>query len=182
MQQVLLEVGHGPTPRGFDPGSQAHGLREYDLNWVLANSARDALLDLGISAKITDATASLYKIGKSADGFPVFVSCHHNAFNGLAQGTEVLVHDTKADPKDFELAEMISSEISAELGIRNRGVKKKSLAVLSGAEDAEGDHYAGSHASVLVEPYFLDALRSGHELWSERSGRALARAIARFLS
>jgi len=42
---VALEVGHGPTPSGFDPGTMSFGNRisEYELNKVAALACQKSL-------------------------------------------------------------------------------------------------------------------------------------------
>lgn len=178
---VLLEVGHGPYPGGFEKGAHAHGVNEYDLNWIAARACTERLGTLGIPCTITDSGASLYDIGAQAKEYDVFISIHHNAANASAQGAEALVHKVKHDPEDIELASVLSGYLAAAHGIRDRGVKKhKRLGVLSGAEDAE-KHYAYTQASVLVECYFMDALIDNHHEWSRTSGYFLADGIKRYL-
>jgi N-acetylmuramoyl-L-alanine amidase len=178
---VLIEVGHGPYPGGFEKGASARGVHEYDLNWDAAKACSEALSKLGIPSQITDSGLSLYDIGKLGEEYDVFMSIHHNAFDGDVQGCEVLVHKDKHDDADVVLGGFVSKEMSRVLGFRNRGVKaNRRLGVLSGAEDAE-KHYSSTKASVLAECYFMDALPANHSATSKRAGRAIATGIHDFL-
>jgi N-acetylmuramoyl-L-alanine amidase len=177
---VLLEVGHGPNPNGSEPGAVGHGgVREHDLNKVAAASAKAELDQAGIPCDITDSGASFYNIGRLAQGYDVFCSIHHNSAENPAQGAEALVHINKADPSDFKLADTISTELAQELGIRDRnkhsGTPRRALGVLSGAEDTD------VRVSVLAEVYFIHVPVPNFQDWSTRGGKAIARAIIKWL-
>lgn len=182
---VLLEVGHGPNPDGFEPGAVGvGGVQEYDLNWIAAKAAQDVILKAGVPCTITDfggfhSRSDLYEIGKTAAGYDVFCSIHHNSAGAPAQGSEVLVHNTKGDADDLALAKLMSAEIATELGIRDRIAKgrdpRQGLGVLSGAEDTD------VRVSVLAELYFIHVPVADTNDWSKRGGKALARAILRWL-
>lgn len=179
--KVLLEVGHGRMSSGqFDPGAvNTFGIREYDLNWILCNSARSLFAQFSVHCDVTDANLGNFRNGLLRKGYDVFVSVHHNSFNNQAQGSEVIIHDSLAESQDFDLGAKLSRAFSDEFGIRDRGVKKRNLAVLRGAEIAEEDKRL---ASVLIEPYFMDSISYGgsHQNWSYRAGRVLARTITNF--
>ncbi|MDJ0677517.1 MAG: N-acetylmuramoyl-L-alanine amidase [Calothrix sp. MO_167.B42] len=181
---VMLEIGHGPGTR-FDPGAIAPtGDTEYSLNVIAANAAREVITAAGVPCVVIDtpqvSLRYLYSIGRQAGDFDVFCSVHHNAFDGPGgrdpQGSEVLVHRSKADAPDRRLAALMSRAMATELGIRNRGVKDNiNLLVLSGAEDTN------VRAAVLAELYFLDAPVSNRQEWSERGGRAMGESIVQWL-
>ncbi|MEG3901386.1 N-acetylmuramoyl-L-alanine amidase [Microcoleus sp. B4-C5] len=182
---VLLEIGHGVNPSGFDPGAVVGREREYDLNKIAAQEAKNVILAAGVPCTVTDFGGvtpgnDLYEIGKTAEGFDVFCSIHHNAANRSAQGAEVLIHKTKGDAVDLALAKLMSAEIASELGIRDRIARgrdpRKALGVLSGAEDTD------VRVSVLAEIYFMDAPVANRKDWSERGGRAVGRAILKWLA
>ncbi|PAX52402.1 N-acetylmuramoyl-L-alanine amidase [Brunnivagina elsteri] len=168
---VMLEIGHGPGTR-FDPGAIAPtGETEYNLNVIAANAAREVIVAAGVPCMIIDTPQAnlqdLYNIGRQAAAFDVFCSVHHNAFDGPGgqdpQGTEVLVHRTKADAADRRLAAIMSRAMARALEIRDRGVKDNlNLLVLSGAEDTN------VRATVLAELYFLDAPIANRRDWSQR--------------
>jgi len=180
--RVLLEIGHGPGTT-FDPGAIApDGTTEHTLNIITANAARDVLDQAGVFCTVIDTPqGGLHTIGLQSAGFDVFCSVHHNAFNQVVQGTETLIHKTKADAPDRKLAEMIASEVAAELKInlrRGDGVNAtRNLGVLSGAEDTN------VRAAVLAEVYFLDipSIPDKKDL-SARGGQAIGRAILNWLN
>lgn len=184
-KRVLLEVGHGPNPDGFEPGAVGvGGVGEYDLNWIAAKAAQDLILKAGVPCTITDfgdvhSPSDLCEIGKTAPGYDVFFSIHHNSAESPAQGSEVLGHDTKGDADDLALAKLMSAEIAKELGIPDRIAKGKDprqgLGVLSGAEDTNVG------VSVLPELDLIHVPVAEPNYWSQRGGKALARAILRWL-
>ena len=178
---VLLEVGHGTLPSGgFDPGAVGvNSKNEYELNKIAAEAAKRVIRQAGVPCDITDAVASLYNLGRRAAGYDVFCSIHHNSARNPAQGAEVLVHNAKADPPDLELSRIMSAEIAAELGIRDRIAggrnPRQELGVLSGAEDTD------VRVSVLAEVYFIHVRVPDVVDWSTRGGQAIGRAILKWL-
>lgn len=181
---VMLEVGHGPNPNAQEPGAiGVGGVREYDLNWIAASSAKNVLDEAGVPCVITDFggvnNGGLYDIGKTASDYDVFCSIHHNSAVGNAQGAEVLVHRTKGDAEDLELSSLMSAEIANELGIRDRIANGRNprlnLGVLSGAEDTN------VRVAVLAELYFIHVPVPDTKDWSTRGGEAIARAILKWL-
>ena len=178
---VLLEIGHGTLPSGrFDPGAVGvNSKNEYELNQISARAAQRVIRQAGVPCDITDAVSSLYRLGRRAAGYDVFCSVHHNSASGPAQGAEVLVHDRKADPPDLMLSRIMSAEIAAELGIRDRIAGGRNprlrLGVLSGAEDTD------VRVSVLAEVYFIHVRVPDVVDWSTRGGQAIGRAILNWL-
>ena len=141
------------------------------------------MLAAGVPCIITDFGGvtgnGLYDIGKTAAGYDVFCSIHHNSFNRSVQGAEVLVHNSKGDAADLALSKLMSAEIAAELGISDRIANgrepRQELGVLSGAEDTN------VRVSVLAEVYFIDAPVANRTDWSQRGGRAIGRSILKWL-
>ena len=181
---VMLEVGHGKNPKTWEPGAVGfNGVREYDLNRIAASSAKNVLDEAGVPCVITDFggvnNSGLYDIGKTAADYDVFCSIHHNSFKRNTQGAEVLVHHTKGNAEDLELSSLMSAEIAKELGISDRIANgrnpRQNLGVLSGAEDTN------VRVSVLAELYFIDVEVSNTKDWSTRGGKAIARAILKWL-
>lgn len=186
---VLIEVGHGPNPESFEEGADGLGgadEREYDLNWIAAKEASREIQSAGVPCTITDfggftIDRDLYEIGKTAAGYDVFCSVHHNSAGpGTKQGTEVLVHASKGDPSDIALARQMSDAISKELGIADRIAggrdPRVALGILSGAEDTD------VRVSVLAEVYFIHIPVVNRKDWSSRGGRAIGRAIVEWLA
>jgi len=185
-KKIVLEIGHGTNGDNgaIDPRS---GTTEHFLNIEAAYSAKHALESFGFTnIVVTDDKQDLWNIGfNAARDASVFVSIHHNAFNGKAQGSECL-YSPKGNEDDIRLASIVSAKCSEFLGFRNRGAKKMALSILSGAtynrfKDLEG--------AVLAEGYFLDGpldTAGGYE-WeslteaSKKYGQALADGINEFL-
>jgi N-acetylmuramoyl-L-alanine amidase len=172
---VLLERGHGPNPNGFEPGAVSQGITEYELNGIACEAARNYLVTKGIPVQITDSGSALHEIGKLAQGYDVFLSVHHNAFDGSAQGVECLYHNRLGDPADKELAEMVASYLYQTLAYTNRGAKPQALGILSGAESTD------VRASVLAECYFMDTPSTAHRDNSMLAGKAIGYAIEAWL-
>jgi len=185
-KKIVLEIGHGTNgdKGAIDPRT---GENEWYLNTVAANSAKDALKSLGFTnIVVTDDKQDLWNIGYNATrDASVFVSIHHNAFNGKAQGSECL-YSPKGNEDDIRLASIISAKCSEFLGFRNRGAKKMALSILSGATY---DRFKDLEGAVLAEGYFLDGqlnTAGGYE-WesltdaSKKYGYALAHGINEFL-
>jgi N-acetylmuramoyl-L-alanine amidase len=149
------------------------------LNKIAAEAAKRVITQASVPCDITDSVASLYNLGTRAAGYDVFCSIHHNSANRSAQGAEVLVHNAKADPPDLALSRIMSAEIAAELGIRDRIAggrdPRQALGVLSGAEDTD------VRVSVLAEVYFIDVRVPDVVDWSTRGGQAIGKAIVKWL-
>ena len=182
--KIFLEVGHGAHPDGFEPGAvdQRSGAKEHDLNKICANSCLKRLNELGFhNIEILDPDDYLFNIGKLGSAGDVFISIHHNSFyDDSAQGSEALVHPVLKRPQDEKLAGILAEHMSKKLEIPNRGIKEMKLSVLAGACDVRDDN-----AVCLVEPYFISgnqvSINKAHEVWSTRSGVAIAEGIDAFL-
>lgn len=96
-------------------------------------------------------TAVISRINSVMDASDIVVDIHFNAFDGRANGTEVLISNTPTDMEQ-ELAENLLHATTSTLGTKNRGVKREGagqhsrLAMLSGV----------SCNSVLLEVCFCD--------------------------
>ena len=179
---IVLEVGHGDHPDGFEPGAvdPRTGSREWDLNKVCSAACLGKLHEFGLmNVRITDSGTWLSHIGKENKDADVFVSVHHNAFsNPSAQGAEALMHKEFWHPNDEKLAELCAKYMSEELKIKNRGIKTMNLSVLKGAMNAKKP----GQAVVLVEPYFITGKDvTDHKQWSEKAGIGIAKAIKAYL-
>ena len=180
---IVLEIGHGPHPDGFEPGAidQRTGTQEWKMNKVVANSCYDRLKNLGYQdVLITDENDYLFSIGAKYAKADIFVSVHHNAFSdSRAQGTETLIHP-EAGTEDRKLAQVINQQICEVLNIHNRGVKTMKLGILSRSSYERNKDNKGV---VLIEPYFITGHDvDNHEKWSQKAGDALATAIHLHLS
>jgi N-acetylmuramoyl-L-alanine amidase len=153
---IALDVGHGWNQSAiYDAGAVGNGTTEQVLNAKVANRVAELLRSMGAVVHVFDYASAgspclwLSEKGKRAGTVKadVFVSVHHNAFNGSAQGTEVLVH-TQATSEDVKLANSIQIRLVEELKLANRGVKYQQLGVLSGCP--------ASIPACLTEGFFID--------------------------
>jgi len=151
--RVCIEAGHGYHDDSvYDPGAVYEGVDEHLLNAAQVERIAQRLEAKG--CQVTKVICgkgnglSLTKRGQQGTGHHLFISHHHNAFNGKAQGTEVL-HHTLGTAADRNFATGLSETIAKALGFNNRGAKKQQLGVLKAVPE-------GVHAAVLVESYFMD--------------------------
>ena len=155
---IALDVGHGwNTTALFDVGAEGNSKTEQELNKVTANKAAEFLKTLGATVHVFEYSdpnlrLSLREKGKRAGVVKadVFVSIHHNAFNGQAQGTETCI-DSEATAEDSVLAKAIQARLVEHLGFLDRGIKQQPLGVLKGCPPAI--------PACLTEGFFIDAAR-----------------------
>ena len=155
---VALDVGHGwNTTALFDVGAEGNGNTEQELNKATALKAAELLKTLGATVHVFEYSdpnlrLSLREKGKRAGTVmaDVFVSIHHNAFNGQAQGTETCI-DSEATAEDSVLAKAIQARLIEHLGFLDRGIKQQPLGVLKGCPPAI--------PACLTEGFFIDAAR-----------------------
>ena len=155
---IALDVGHGwNTTALFDVGAEGNGTTEYLLNAMTAQKAAEYLRLLGAIVHVfqyndPEVRLALRQKGKRAGDVKadVFVSVHHNAFNGQAQGTETCI-DSEATAEDSVLAKAIQARLVEHLGFLDRGIKQQSLGVLKGCPP--------SIPACLTEGFFIDAAR-----------------------
>ena len=178
--RVCLEAGHGYHDFDYDPGATANGFEEHKLNVAQVKHVAKLLRDQGCDVTTViceiDNAMTLKQRSLVSTGHDLFVSFHHNAANGKAQGTEVLGH-TLATALDMALAADMSKRIASDLNYRDRGAKKQNLGVLRYVPKTVT-------AAVLVESYFMDneALKGTDlEALSLKAADAAAEGIAQFL-
>jgi len=155
---IALDVGHGyNTTAIYDVGAEGNGKTEQELNKATALKAAEHLKTLGATVHVFEYSdpnlrLSLREKGKRAGAVKadVFVSIHHNAFNGQAQGTEVCI-DSEAMPEDSKLAKAILVRLVEHLGFLDRGIKQQPLGVLKGCPTLI--------PACLTEGFFIDAAR-----------------------
>jgi N-acetylmuramoyl-L-alanine amidase len=181
---IALDVGHGWNQSDiYDAGAVGNGTTEQVLNAKVANRAAELLRSMGAVVHVFDyaragsARLWLSEKGKRAGAIKadVFISIHHNAFNGSAQGTETLVH-TQATSEDVKLAKIIHSKLIEQVKLADRGVKWQKLGVLGGCP--------ASIPACLTEAFFVDSVRfkgSIPELIIEAEALAIALGIKEFL-
>lgn len=153
---VALDVGHGwSKAAAFDVGAIGNNVNEQSLNAEVGRIVKNILEDKGAQVHLFDYTGEdsprlfLREKGLQAGkvNADVFVSIHHNAFNGSVQGTETLVDDD-ATEQDLILAKEIQTELLKSLNYANRGVKRQPLGVLKGCPV--------KIPACLTEGFFID--------------------------
>lgn len=179
---ILIDIGHGlydePTDKRhpYDPGGLSPiGWQEFQVNMITAIAAQERLQTLNHHAAFVPFGLGLYERGLMARDFDVFVSIHHNALNGRAQGTEVAVHAVHATQADRALGLAIAKLVSAALGTKNRGLVDLRLAALSGARKTN------VRAAVLTEGFFIDVDGVNLVDWARKEGIAIASAVHAWL-
>ena len=144
---VYLDAGHG----GTDPGAIHHGVREKDLNLILANKLTDQLTKMGyevVNVRTNDRSVSLTDRAKEANASnaDIYISLHHNAFNVSVSGIESFYYkyakganptvnktyhnDGARIASSVYLASLVQDNLVKATGANNRGVKERSLAVI----------------------------------------------------
>ncbi len=153
---IALDVGHGwGSGAAFDIGAKGNNTNEQALNAEVARLVASDLENKGAFVHVFDYTSEdapklfLRQKGKRAGqvGAHVFVSIHHNAFDGTVNGTETLVDDD-ATQEDLDLAKSIQVNLLKELSYANRGVKRQTLGILRGCPP--------TIPACLTEGFFVD--------------------------
>lgn len=170
---VFLNPGHAPNGHP-DPGAcnPVTGLRECDVAKNIADLVEHYLTAAGVEVVGNLQSDSLYEVTSTSNHLDadVFVSIHCNAFNGVANGTEVWYYHTSRDGEC--LADCIVRQIVDSLDTTDRGAKpailgKNGLYVLSNTDAV----------AVLVEMAFID--NAGDEELLRHRQDDFARAITR---
>ncbi len=154
---VLLDPGHG----GYDPGASYNGLKEKDLNLVLALKLADKLEGMKVLlTRERDTYVSLAdRVALSRRAEPaLFLSLHANAGGG--RGFESFTYSgLGANDPALKMQKTIHASIMKTLSrweIIDRGMKRASFYVL---------RYNPSPA-ILIESLFLDNPREA-AIWRE---------------
>ena len=151
-RRVFLGVGHG----GNDPGAVANGLREKDLNLIMALKCREVLVAAGIEvgiSRLKDENDTLAEEIKEANAFKpdLAVDIHNNAGGG--DGFEAYIQTNTYKARSNAAARAMESRVKA-IGQNSRGIKTK----LNGSgHDWFGWLRQVNCPAVLVEGCFLDS-------------------------
>ena len=193
---VVLDPGHG----GEEPGAVGpRGLREKDLNLVVAAHAAKALQAEGVSVLLTrraDYRMTLAARGLVAQAIhpKAFVSIHHNAGSSSPSpggpGTEVYHQNSSAESKRLGglVYEEVKGFLSKQKGVAWVAAQHPGVVARVGAT---GDDYYGvlrrskGNPAVLVEGAYIsnrpeEALLERKDA-QKAEGEAVARGILRYL-
>ena len=125
---VVIDPGHG----GKDPGAQAGGVKESDLNLKVAKKIQLKLVNSGyevIMTRTTDKFLELSEIAKIANKVnpDIFVSVHTNSFNRSANGIETFSYNKAGKPNNILMANnpkrLLNSSILSQ-SIQNALIKE----------------------------------------------------------
>ncbi|RED60379.1 N-acetylmuramoyl-L-alanine amidase family protein [Cohnella lupini] len=164
---VVLDAGHG----GSDPGAISITKRpekDYNLSVILkvqALLAGDERLKL-ILTRSNDSFPSLsdrYTLANSEKA-DLFVSVHANSYTAATNGTET--YYTRADSKEF--ANLMHTLLVQATGLKDNGVRQKSLAVTRET----------TMPAILLESGYLSSKIDEPQLWAEDFQNRVAQAIA----
>lgn len=162
----LLIAGHGET----DPGAVGSGRKEADVARDLVSMVREFTRD----ADVYPVTKNFYRQLKAGtmklyEDYDRIVEVHFNAFNGKAEGSEVLMHSKVDSVSLTGCAEGFLKDMQA-LGFVNRGIKRRG--------DLQNMNYFYNKGIpyVLIETCFIDN-KSDMQRYDDNKER-VARAIA----
>ena len=170
---LVLDAGHGLNTSGKQTMNGSKGvIKEWTLNSNVCNKIQAILKDYDVTIYRTDDTtgktdvALTTRVSKTNSYKPdLFVSIHHNATPG-ATGTEVYWH-TKGTAEDKKVAGIVAPKLASKCGMKNRGVKQASFAVLGCKPTA-----------ILVEGGFMDTTSDYEIITSDKGQQAYAEAVA----
>ncbi len=140
---VVIDPGHG----GRDGGAYWGGVKESTLNLIVAQKLAYELKSRGIKTVLTrksDITVSKSRRCEIANKYPnsIFVSVHFNAHtNKSIKGIETFYLSSEGR----KIASQVQPRLISNLKCKNRGIKQRSLHVLSGTNSP----------AVLVELGFI---------------------------
>ena len=174
VRKVCIDPGHGGTdPGAIGPG----GLKEKDVNLIVAKQVADHLSRHGVQAQLTredDRDISLAERCKASNDFKVdaFVSIHCNAAeNQAAHGTETWY----VSPTGKLIAQKVQAELVPALDRADRGVKQGNMYVLKNTKAP----------AVLTELAFISNAGEEKLLASQdfqgRAAEAVARGVLAYL-
>jgi N-acetylmuramoyl-L-alanine amidase len=176
--KLCIDPGHGMGNKGagaYDPGAQAAGVSEADVNLAWALTLKWVLEQAGISCWLTrdddrdQDPVSTRAARAQAAGCSRFLSIHCNAGNGSASGVETYCRDAE----DRQWASIVQACAVKATGLSDRGVRPES-------ETAVGRlAVMGFHGPcALVELGYLDSKRDRQRLLSRECRLAFAQALA----
>lgn len=196
---VAIDPGHG----GSDSGAVAHGLKEKDLNWSIANHFKNELLTYtGVTPFLTtsgDNVGLQERVNRAARvGADVIVSVHINSSTASsANGCEVWVPNNSSyyggtHDVGQALGMKIENELSS-LGLNRRGVFTKNYPSGESAskypDGSAADYYSiirnarkRGIPAIIVEHAFIsnsdDASKLSQDAFRKRLGIADATGVA----
>ena len=189
MPQVFLGVGHGVMPNGtFDPGAQAPGRSEYELNWRVVTVATAALERCGVSFFSEEAAG----MGHDPDfhgsaikandlNVQLAIEVHHNANpagSNSGHGCEMCVHGDTTE-SNRQLGRRIAVLLHQQLGLMIR--RGDGLNVDSGLAFLNSTKMPAMIPEISFVDNDTDRQINGRPDYASKAGEALAQAICEHL-
>ena len=179
MSKVFIGVGHG----GKDPGAVANGLREKDINLVMALEMAKILTRHGVEVALSrtaDENDPLQEELTEAKAFApdLAVEIHNNA--GSGDGFEVYVQTGVYASQSRKLAQLVEAQVK-RIGQNSRGIKTRLMAT---GQDYFGWLRLNQCPAVLCEGAFLDSKDReiiDTEQEQQAFGQAYAKAVLEYL-
>ncbi|MFB5568604.1 N-acetylmuramoyl-L-alanine amidase [Bacillus cereus] len=167
---VVLDAGHG----AHDSGAVGNGLQEKERALTLTKMVDEELRANGVKTfmtRSTDVFVTLSGRAKMANdrGAKVFVSFHLNSGGGTGYESFVYLSVDAATQRLQNLLHDEAMKVLAPLGIRDRGKKKKDLAVVRET----------NMPAVLTENGFIDNATDMSHIRQDAVLRKLAKAYAK---
>lgn len=146
MKKCALVIGHKKSSVGAS--NEASGIDEFTYNDALAQEIEQQIEDVEVQ-RIYRRTYDILPDDINLYNPDFIISLHCNAFNSEASGTETLYYHKSS--RSREIAQILNANIVSALGLKDRGVKPKSV------EDRGGYLLKYTHAPcVIAEPFFID--------------------------
>lgn len=170
-KKICIDPGHG----GSDPGAIGFGLKEKDVNLDIALRLKNLLTNNGAIPILTRSSDTYVSLSNrvqisNSNGCERFISIHSNGFSDpAAKGTETYwkKHYNNLDALAQNLAQKVNPKLVSYLGTVNRGVKTKSLYVLT---------YTNMPA-ILVETAFItnptDNAKLADPIYRQKAAQAI---------
>lgn len=158
MKRVILLAGHNYKEKGCKVNIEGRVISEFDLStWLVAEIfKKERLMNVDLIAKARNDYRDLVSEVNSLNG-DILISCHFNAANGIAQGTEVL--HSEVSIKGKKLAGIAKDILIKKLKLKDRGLKPTTTDMRGGSILNKTKPVA-----ILLEPFFLDSVKSFQEL------------------
>ena len=165
--KVFLDPGHG----GVDPGAVANGIKESELNLIIADKVKKKLESKNVQvmmSRTSDITVALGDRAKIANeyGADTFVSIHQNSSTPIASGIETFYQFNKIQYIPF--ASKIQDALISNTGANNRGAKPEDFNVIR----------TSNMPSALTECGFITNSDDASNLKTDSYREKLANAIA----
>ena len=173
--KIMLDPGHG----GNETGAFSKGIKEKELNYQVCLALKNKLESLGFEVAMTryqDIDVSLESRVQQANLWQanIFISVHHNAFNGQANGYEIYHFTSSANGS--RLANAIGKQF-------DRTQRKRYIGGGMWAGSKKGEYFVIRHTkmpAVLTEYCFMDNPSDFAKFDAYRQAEDIARGVCEY--